>query len=46
MADILMTALAEGIFFGFVIVGFVGTGIAIWHIAHLIQDWYYEHSRY
>ena len=33
MADILMTALAEGIFFGFVIVGIVGTGMAIYYLA-------------
>lgn len=32
MADILMLALAEGIFFGFVIIGFVGTGMAIYII--------------
>lgn len=39
MADMLLISLAEGIFFGFVLLGFIGTGIALRYIILKISSW-------
>lgn len=37
MTDILMTSLAEGIFLGFSILGFIGIGWSVWYIIRRIK---------